>query len=95
MPSPTRCIALFVLCSVVLCLPSQAAKKSEAAMASFAKYTQIPGAKAAGSDVCATCHAEISKEGGLLFYYGSYRDYWNPNLNGDLRTFNVYVGRRW
>jgi hypothetical protein len=32
-------------------------------------------------------------EGGLIFYYGSYRDYWNPNLNGDLRTFNVYVGR--
>jgi predicted CXXCH cytochrome family protein len=34
-------------------------------------------------------------EGGLLFYYGSYRDYWNPNLNGDLRTFNLYVGRSW
>ena len=34
-------------------------------------------------------------EGGLLFYYGSYRDYWNPNLNGTLRTFNVYVGRAW
>ena len=32
-------------------------------------------------------------EGGLIFYYGSYRDYWNPDLNGDLRTFNVYVGR--
>ncbi len=32
-------------------------------------------------------------EGGLIFYYGSYRDYWNPNLNGVLRTFNVYVGR--
>jgi len=43
-------------------------------------------------------------EGGLLFYYGSYRDAWNngrtigpnlyaPNLNGVLRTFNVYVGR--
>lgn len=34
-------------------------------------------------------------EGGLVFYYGSYRDYWNPNLNGILRTFNVYVGRAW
>lgn len=34
-------------------------------------------------------------EGGFLFYYGSYRDYWNPNLNGDLRTFNIYVGRSW
>jgi hypothetical protein len=32
-------------------------------------------------------------EGGLIFYYGSYRDHWNPNLNGVLRTFNVYVGR--
>lgn len=34
-------------------------------------------------------------EGGLVFYYGSYRDFWNPNLNGVLRTFNVYVGRSW
>jgi len=34
-------------------------------------------------------------EGGLIFYYGDYRDYWNPNLNGVLRTFNVYVGRSW
>jgi predicted CXXCH cytochrome family protein len=34
-------------------------------------------------------------EGGLVFYYGSYRDYWNPNLNGALRTFNLYVGRSW
>jgi len=34
-------------------------------------------------------------EGGLIFYYGSYRDYWNPTLNGDLRTFNLYVGRTW
>jgi DmsE family decaheme c-type cytochrome len=34
-------------------------------------------------------------EGGLIFYYGSYRDYWNPELNGVLRTFNVYVGRSW
>ncbi len=34
-------------------------------------------------------------EGGLIFHYGSYRDYWNPNLNGVLRTFNVYVGRSW
>jgi len=34
-------------------------------------------------------------EGGLIFYYGSYRDYWNPDLNGVLRTFNVYVGRTW
>jgi predicted CXXCH cytochrome family protein len=32
-------------------------------------------------------------EGGFIFYYGGYRDYWNPNLNGVLRTFNVYVGR--
>jgi len=34
-------------------------------------------------------------EGGLIFYYGSYRDYWNPDLNGVLRTFNLYVGRTW
>lgn len=34
-------------------------------------------------------------EGGLVFYYGTYRDYWNPGLNGVLRNFNVYVGRRW
>jgi predicted CXXCH cytochrome family protein len=32
---------------------------------------------------------------GLLFYYGSYRDVLNPNLNGVLRTFNVYIGRSW
>lgn len=34
-------------------------------------------------------------EGGLIFYYGSYRDYWNPNVNGVLRTFNLYAGRSW
>jgi len=34
-------------------------------------------------------------EGGLIFNYGSYRDVLNPNLNGVLRTFNVYVGRSW
>ena len=34
-------------------------------------------------------------EGGLIFYYGSYRDYWNPGLNGVLRTFNLYVGKKW
>ncbi len=34
-------------------------------------------------------------EGGLIFYYGSYRDQLNPNLNGVLRTFNLYVGRTW
>jgi predicted CXXCH cytochrome family protein len=34
-------------------------------------------------------------EGGTVFYYGSYGDQWNPNLNGVLRTFNVYVGRTW
>jgi hypothetical protein len=34
-------------------------------------------------------------EGGLNFYYGSYRDYWNPDLNGVLRTFSLYVGRTW
>ncbi len=34
-------------------------------------------------------------EGGTVFYYGSYGDHWNPNLNGVLRTFDVYVGRTW
>jgi hypothetical protein len=34
-------------------------------------------------------------EGGFVMYYGSYRDYWNPNLNGVLRTFNIYIGRSW
>ena len=34
-------------------------------------------------------------EGGMAFYYGSYSDRWNPNLNGDLRTFDVYVARSW
>lgn len=34
-------------------------------------------------------------EGGAIFCYGSYRDRWNPNLNGDLRTFDLYLGRSW
>jgi predicted CXXCH cytochrome family protein len=40
-------------------------------------------------------HFPYKFEGGLIFYYGSYRDYWNPNLNGVLRTYSVYVGRSW
>lgn len=40
-------------------------------------------------------HFPHKVEGGLIFYYGSYRDELNPNLNGVLRTFNVYVGRSW
>ena len=34
-------------------------------------------------------------EGGLIFDYSTYRDGLNPNLNGVLRTFNVYAGRSW
>ncbi len=34
-------------------------------------------------------------EAGTVFYYGSYGDYWNPNLNGVLRTFDVYLGHSW
>ena len=34
-------------------------------------------------------------EGGFVFYYGSYRDYFNPNLNGVLRTFTLYAGKSW
>jgi len=31
----------------------------------------------------------------FLVYYGSYRDYTNPNLNGILRTYSIYCGRTW
>jgi predicted CXXCH cytochrome family protein len=34
-------------------------------------------------------------EAGAVFHYGSYGDYWNPNLNGVLRAFDVYAGRTW
>jgi len=34
-------------------------------------------------------------ESGVVFYYGSYADRWNPNLNGVMRTFDVYIGRTW
>jgi predicted CXXCH cytochrome family protein len=34
-------------------------------------------------------------EAGAVFHYGSYGNYWNPNLNGVLRTFDVYAGRTW
>ena len=46
----------------------------------------------------ATCHNyEFPRkfEGGFVFYYGSYRDYFNPNLNGVLRTFTLYAGKSW
>jgi predicted CXXCH cytochrome family protein len=32
---------------------------------------------------------------GFLIYYGSYRDFTNPNLNGILRGYNIYFGRSW
>jgi len=32
---------------------------------------------------------------GFLLYYGSYRDYTNPNLNGILRSYSIYFGRSW
>jgi predicted CXXCH cytochrome family protein len=34
-------------------------------------------------------------EAGVVFHYGSYADYWNPNLNGALRVFDLYLGRSW
>jgi hypothetical protein len=34
-------------------------------------------------------------EGGFVFYYGSYRDFFNPGVNGVLRTFTLYVGKSW
>ncbi len=40
-------------------------------------------------------HLPYKFEGGFVLYYGSYRDHWNPNLNGVLRTFDVYIGRTW
>ncbi len=32
---------------------------------------------------------------GIVVYYGSYRDVWNPSLDGVLRTYSLYVGKRW
>lgn len=32
---------------------------------------------------------------GIVIYYGSYRDVWNPNVNGVLRTYSLYAGKRW
>jgi predicted CXXCH cytochrome family protein len=40
-------------------------------------------------------HFPHGLEGGLIFYYGSYRDQFNPDLNGVLRTISLYVGRSW
>ncbi|HYK91598.1 MAG TPA: hypothetical protein VE398_22715, partial [Acidobacteriota bacterium] len=34
-------------------------------------------------------------DAGFLLYYGSYRDYTNPNLNGILRAYSIYLGRSW
>ena len=32
---------------------------------------------------------------GLLVYYGTYKDFTNPGLDGILRSYNVYIGRSW
>jgi predicted CXXCH cytochrome family protein len=34
-------------------------------------------------------------DAGLRLYYGSYRDYTNPGLNGIMRAYDLYVGRSW
>jgi hypothetical protein len=34
-------------------------------------------------------------DAGMIFYYGSYRDYTHSNLDGILRTLSIYFGRRW
>jgi len=34
-------------------------------------------------------------DSGFIVYYGSYRDYMHPELNGILRTFSIYFGRSW
>jgi predicted CXXCH cytochrome family protein len=63
MRSYSRILTAVVLASVVvLCLPSIAAKKSEYAISSYAKYVQIPGANPMGAEACATCHADIAKD---------------------------------
>ena len=57
--SPLLTLAIVTL----LCgLTSHAAKKSENAIASFAKFVEIPGAKSVGSETCATCHEDIAKD---------------------------------
>ncbi|MGA8509168.1 MAG: DmsE family decaheme c-type cytochrome [Candidatus Sulfotelmatobacter sp.] len=59
----SRVLTVIVLASVVVvCLPSIAAKKSEYAISSYAKYVQIPGATPMGAEACATCHADIAKD---------------------------------
>src|ERR1035437_3269766 len=59
----SRFLTPFVIAFIViLCLPSRAAKKSDVAIASFAKYTQIPGGAPAGTETCTTCHAEVAKD---------------------------------
>lgn len=55
-------VALVLALVAVLSFPSRAAKKSDYAISSFAKYVQIPGATAAGAETCATCHADIAKD---------------------------------
>src|SRR5271169_2312494 len=59
--SPVLAAAAFVLVAI-FCLPSRAAKKTEYTISSFAKYVQIPGATASGSETCTTCHADIAKD---------------------------------
>ncbi len=54
---------------VIVCLPSRAAKKSDVALASFAKYTEIPGATPAGTATCITCHAEVGKDYRHAFHF--------------------------
>ncbi len=55
-------IPVVIALLVIVCLPSRAAKKSDVALASFAKYTEIPGATPAGTETCITCHAEVGKD---------------------------------
>ena len=59
----SRILTLVVVAfSVTLYVPSKAANKSESAIASFAKYMEIPGATPMGTEACTACHTEIAKD---------------------------------
>jgi predicted CXXCH cytochrome family protein len=55
-------LVVFFLLIAVLCIPSKATdNKSKLSLASYAKYTQIPGAKEVGPAACSNCHDVVAK----------------------------------
>src|SRR5581483_5334876 len=54
--------ALAISVLIVFSSFSHAAQKNQHAIASFAKYVEIPGATAVGADTCATCHSDVAKD---------------------------------